>query len=293
VFAFVAFSLRRAWKSFWRNGLMSLAATATMILMLLLLSGVVILLNGLDMTLKYVSQEVQVVAYLKDSSATTDVNRLETTLAAMPQVTNVKYVSKEQALKDFQARQPDAASLVDSLNSNPLPASLEINLRAPDDYLDVASYLRSQDPVSSVQDIKATVDQMVTVINVLRTGGIATLVVVGLIVLFIIVNSIRMAVVARADEIEIMRLVGASDAFIRWPFIFEGAIVGLIGAAVTIGLLLLVRDSLVGFMSSFFSVFPGDASALVGQNLVLLVLGTGVGIGVLGSSISVRSYLRR
>ena len=291
--AFIAFSLRRAWQGFWRNGLMSLAATATMVLMLVLLSGLIILLTGLDVTLKYVSQEVQVVAYLKDTATQPDVAGLQVTLGKMPQVTAIKYVSKDQALKDFQARQPDAAALIDSLKSNPLPASLEINLRDPSDYLDVATYLRTQDQVSSVQDIKATVDQMVAIIGILRTGGIAVLAIVGLIVLFIIVNSIRMAVVARADEIEIMRLVGASDAFIRWPFIFEGALVGLIGALITIGLLLLIRDSLVTFISTFFSVFPGDASALVGQNLVLLVLGTGVGIGVLGSSLSVRSYLRR
>jgi cell division transport system permease protein len=261
--------------------------------MLILMSGLIILLTGLDVTLKYVSQEVQVVANLRDSTTTADVARLQTTLGEMPQVTAVRYVSKDQALQDFQARQPQAAGLIGSLDSNPLHASLEINLRDPGDYSSVASYLRSQEPVETVQDIKATVEQMVTVINVLRTGGIAILTIVGLIVLFIIVNSIRMAVVARADEIEIMRLVGASDAFIRWPFIFEGALVGLFGAGITIGLLLLVRDRLVGFMSGFFSVFPGDASGLIGPNLALIVLGTGAGIGVLGSYLSVRSYLRR
>jgi len=88
-------------------------------------------------------------------------------------------------------------------------------------------------------NIQQTVDQLVTVIGILRIGGTVILIVVGLIVLFTIVNTIRLAVVARADEIEIMRLVGASDAFIRWPFIFEGAFVGLLGAAITIGLLFL------------------------------------------------------
>jgi cell division transport system permease protein len=119
------------------------------------------------------------------------------------------------------------------------------------------------------------------------------LAIVGLTVLFIIVNTIRLAVVARAEEIEIMRLVGASDAFIRWPFIFEGALVGLLGAAITIGLLILVQARLAGLLSDFFEVLPVQASAMVGQNVALIVLGTGVGIGVLGSYLSVRSYLRR
>jgi cell division transport system permease protein len=291
--AFVAFSLRRAWQGFWRNGLMSLAATLTMVLMLVLLSGLLILLHGLDATLTYVQQEVQVVAYLKDSATSQDTAALEASLQRMPQVTQVEFVSKDQAYADFVARHPDETDVINSLPTNPLPASLQINLRDPNDYVDVAAYLKSQPSVDRVLNIQQTVDQMVTVIGILRAGGTAILVVVGLIVLFIIVNTIRLAVVARADEIEIMRLVGASDAFIRWPFIFEGALVGLLGAAITIGLLLLGQAPIAAFLSDYFQVLPVEASATIGQSVVLIVLGAGVGVGVLGSYLSVRSYLIR
>jgi cell division transport system permease protein len=293
VFGFIGFSMRRAWHGFWRNGLMSLAATATMVLMLVLLSGLLILLTGLNATLNYVQQEVQVVAYLKDSASTTDIAALETSLAKMPQVTEVTYVSKEQAYKDFLARHPDEEAVITSLPANPLPASLQINLRDPNDYVDVAAYLNGQGTVDRVLNIQQTVDQMVTVINVLRAGGTVVLIVVGLIVLFIIVNTIRLAVMARSDEIEIMRLVGASDAFIRWPFIFEGALVGLLGAAITLGLLFLCQVPITNLLSNYFAVLPVDASNTVGQNIALIVVGTGVGIGVLGSYLSVRSYLIR
>ena len=174
-----------------------------------------------------------------------------------------------------------------------MPASLQINLRNPNDYLDVATYLNNQPSVDRVLNIQQTVDQMVTVIGILRAGGAAILVVVGLIVLFIIVNTIRLAVVSRADEIEIMRLVGASDAFIRWPFIFEGALVGLLGAAVTIGLLAVGQGPITNFLSDYFKVLPVEAGTTVGRNIALIVMGTGVGIGVLGSYLSVRSYLIR
>jgi cell division transport system permease protein len=293
VIAFVAFSLRRAWQGLLHNGFMSVAATATMVLMLALLSGLIILLTGLDATLKYVEQEVQVVAYLKDSATPQDIGLLESAVGQMPQVTDVSYVSKDQALKDFLARHPDEADVVNSLPTNPLPASLQINLRDPNDYLDVATYLRNQSAVDRVLNIKQTVDQMITIIGVLRPGGIGILVVVGLIVLFIIVNTIRLAVVSRADEIEIMRLVGASDAFIRWPFIFEGALVGLFGALITIGLLWLSQGPITSFMADYFKVLPVEASATVGRDVSLVVLGTGVGIGVLGSYLSIRSYLIR
>jgi cell division transport system permease protein len=292
--AFIGFSLRRAWQGFWRNALMSLAAMATMVLMLVLLSGLILMLAGLDATINYVGERVQVVAYMKDSAPKADVDRIQLALQEMPQVTQVKYVSKAQALADFQQRQPGDAALIDSLPSNPLPASLEINLRDPSDYLDVANYLRAQTTsVDSVQDLKVTVGQMIAVANVLRTGGIVVLVVVCLTVLFIIMNTIRLAVVARAQEIEIMRLVGASDAFIRWPFIIEGAMVGLFGAAITNVLLLLSQGPITGFMAEYFKVLPVEASATVGPTIGLIVLGAGVGIGVLGSFLSVRSYLIR
>ncbi len=291
--AFVAFSLKRAWQGFWRNSLMSLAATASMVLMLTLLSGVVILYLGLNATLTYVQGEVQVVAYLSDSATTQDVTRLTSDLQAMPQVKTVSYISKDQALKDFQKREPGVATLVESLPENPLPASFEISLRDPSDYIDVATYLRGQTAVDSVQDIAKTVSQMTSVISVVSTGGIVVVVIVGLTVLFIIVNTIRLAVVARAEEIEIMRLVGASDAFIRWPFVLEGAFVGLLGAIITIGLLLVVQAPLASMLSDFFNVLPVQATAMVGQNVALMVLGTGVGIGFVGSYVSVRSYLKR
>jgi cell division transport system permease protein len=116
--------------------------------------------------------------------------------------------------------------------------------------------------------------------------------VVGLIVLFIIVNTIRLAVVARAEEIEIMRLVGASDAFIRWPFVFEGALVGLLGALVTLGLLVAAADPLSAAMVGFFNVLPLQLGAL-GRDTAVIVTATGLGLGVVGSWLSVRTYLIR
>ncbi len=290
--AFVGFSLRRGFAGFWRHKLMSLAATMTMVLMLVLLSGLIILLSGLDATLNYVQQEVQVVAYLKDATPSSEITRLETQLKAMPQVKEVAFVSKDQAKTDFLARHPEDAEVMRTLPSNPLPASLQINLRDPNDYVDVATFLRADNSVDRVLNIQQTVDQMVSVIGILRTGGLVVLLVVGLIVLFIIMNTIRLAVVSRADEIEIMRLVGASDAFIRWPFVIEGALVGLLGAVLTLGLLLAVQSPINDFLKVYFTVFPITGDLIV-RDIALIVLGTGVGIGILGSYLSVRSCLSR
>ena len=130
-----------------------------------------------------------------------------------------------------------------------------------------------QDPiVRNVLNIDALVQRVLTVTNVVRTAGVAMVGIVGLIVLFIIVNTIRLAVVARAEEIEIMRLVGASDAFIRWPFVFEGALVGLLGAVITLGLLYAGSEPLSQAMVGFFNVLPLELGS-VGRDTAVLVFG--------------------
>ncbi|HET9613612.1 MAG TPA: FtsX-like permease family protein, partial [Candidatus Limnocylindrales bacterium] len=146
--------------------------------------------------------------------------------------------------------------------------------------------------VLSVKEIQKLVDEILGITGLLRTVGLAILVLVGLTVLFIIINTIRLAVVARAEEIEIMRLVGASDAFIRWPFVFEGAMVGLLGAAITLAGLSVLSQPISSFMVDFFRVLPLSFGSLA-RDLILIVTTAGLGLGVLGSWLSVRTYLIR
>jgi cell division transport system permease protein len=294
VIRFVAFSLRRAWQGFWRNAVMSLAATATMILMLLLLSGFWIVQSGLTAGLQFVEQKVEVVADLRDGITQTEIAAITTDMLKHREVDSVTYVSKEDALANFRAtlQAQGERDLTTYLDTNPLHPSVNVKLKDPKVFGTVLDDLRAEDGVSNVKDIHSLVDNLLTVTNVLRTAGIVILGVIGVIVLFIIVNTIRLAVLARAEEIEVMRLVGASDAFIRWPFVFEGAFVGLLGATVTLAVLAVAADPLGKFMFDFFRVLPLHFGTLA-RDLVVLVLGAGVGLGVLGSWVSVRTYLIR
>ena len=291
---FVVFSMRRAWQGFWRNALMSMAATLTMVLMLSLLAGFFILQNVLLASLSFVEQKVEVVAYVQNTATQDQVDTLIATTEAMPEVASVEFITRDEALSRFRATQEaqGRTDLSQYLESNPLYASINVKLTSPTELDTVTEGLRQDPIVRNVLNIDALVQRVLTVTNVVRTAGVAMVGIVGLIVLFIIVNTIRLAVVARAEEIEIMRLVGASDAFIRWPFVFEGALVGLLGAVITLGLLYAGSEPLSQAMVGFFNVLPLELGS-VGRDTAVLVTATGVGLGVLGSWLSVRTYLIR
>jgi cell division transport system permease protein len=294
MFSFLFFSIARAWQGFWRNAAMSLAATATMTLMLLLLAGFWIIQAGFLASLSYVEDKVGVVADLEDNAKAVDIRDLQGRLEALPQVTSVDFISKAEALRRYREQraasgQPDLTAF---LAENPLPASLEAKLASPEDYRSVVAYLDGEEIVRKVQNIEDTTDRLVSLSNFLRTFGVLLLAVIGAIVLFIVINTIRLAVLGRAEEIEVMRLVGASDAFIRWPFVFEGALVGLLGAALTLGVLVGAAEPLGRFMTGFFQILPISVGS-ISRDVTLLVVGAGMGLGIVGAWVSVRTYLIR
>jgi cell division transport system permease protein len=292
---FFAFSVRQAFEGLLRNRVMSLAATVTMVLMLVLLASLVIVLSGMQAGLDFVESKVEIRAELNDGVPQERVDALQAQLTAMPQVASVVYVSKEEALVDFQRMNQEAggSDLTQYVGFNPFPAQLSIKLHDPRESSQVISHLEAETAtVARVIEQQKNIDRLVSVTALLRTIGLSVLALVGVTVLLIVVNSIRMAVMSRAQEIEIMRLVGASDSFIRWPFIFEGLLVGLIGAAITLALLYLASSPITSLANAIAGQVPvGFSQTLIAQVSVLVTL-AGLGLGGVGAWISVRAYLR-
>lgn len=294
---FVAFSIVRAWQGFWRNAMMSLATTATVILMLVLLAGLFIVITGLNSGLNFIESKVSVTARLvgpPDQTALTQ-TQIDALVADTKKLTGVKsvtYVSPTMAMDRLKEVYRERGQTLELGGANvTLYASIEIQLTDPKYSDSVAAALSDRSEVAQITTKQAELDKLVGIINVIRTVGIVAIILVGITVLFMIVNTIRIAVYARAGEIEIMRLVGASDGFIRWPFILEGILCGLLGALIAVGLVALVWDPIQPVMFDVFKL-PVAVGARFLTTLAGLLLGVGLLVGAVGSWFSVRSYLR-
>jgi cell division transport system permease protein len=290
-FRFVAFAMVRAWQGFWRNAMMSLAATATVVLMLVLLSGLFIVLGGLQSGLQFIEQKVGVTARLVDDLPQAQIDALVADIKRLNGVKEVTYVPPEMALERLKEAYREQGITLDLGGAKiTLYASVEITLTDPNRSGSVSDALQGRPEVERITTKQVDYDKLLGIIGYIRTGGIIALVLVGLTVLFMIVNMIRIAVYSRSGEIEIMRLVGASDSFIRWPFILEGILCGVMGAVITIILVATAWEPIQPIMVRVFQM-PTAVSTQFLAVLSAIILGVGLGVGAVGSWISVRANL--
>lgn len=288
---FIGFSVVRAWQGFWRNAMMSLAATATVILMLVLLAALFIVISGLNSGLEFIESRVAVTAQLDDNLNAARRDEVVAYAERQPGVRAVEYVSPADAMRRLEESYREMGRTLDLGGARiELYASIEIALDDANQSAAVARALANRPEVQRIVTRQAEYDNLLNVINLIRNVGVVAVGLVGLTVLFMIINTIRIAVYSRANEIEIMRLVGASDSFIRWPFILEGVLCGLIGALVSLLLVAFIWDPIQPVMVRVFQM-PTAVSTQFLTTLSLLLLVVGLGVGAVGSWISVRSYL--
>jgi cell division transport system permease protein len=284
-------------QGFWRNPVMSIASTFTIGLMLLLFAFFLATDRGLQAAVGVLESKVELATFLEDNARVSDVLALRARIEADPAVSRVDYVTKDQAmarLVDIAARRPDI-QIVDT-SSNPLQDSLEIKLAHAQDAPRVAASLRDEvgkGVVSDVVDNPQVVDKLLTITRVLSIGGIAVLAMMLIVALFVIVNTIRIAVHARRDEIEIMKLVGATDWFVRWPFILEGMLVGALGAVAATVVVLVAAGPVMGAMVNFIEILPLSFGTTFVWQLVGSVFALALAVGGGGAMLSVRAHLAK
>ena len=284
-------------QGFWRNPVMSLASTFTIGLMLLLFAFFLATDRGLQAAVSVLESKVELAIFLEDNARVSDVLALRARIEADPAVSRVDYIPKDQAmarLVDIAAKRPDI-QIVDT-SSNPLQDSLEIKLAHAQDAPRVAASLREEvgkGIVGDVVDNPQVVDKLLTITRVLSIGGLAVLAMMLIVALFVIVNTIRIAVHARRDEIEIMKLVGATDWFVRWPFILEGMLVGALGAVAATAVVLVAAGPVMGAMVNFIEVLPLSFGQTFVWQLVGSVFALALAVGGGGAMLSVRAHLAK
>ena len=292
----VRLSTTAAWNGLKRNRLATIAATVTMTLMLLVLASVLVIRAGLDAALTYADSKIEVVAYLKTSIDAEKAAQVEAEIADIPGVRDTTYISADEALAAFRQRlaergEPD---LTGNLGFNPLPASIEVALDSPLDTARVADALTTIDDASSISrviDGRAVAESLTAITSGLRIVGLIVLLGFTGAVLAVVVNALRLAALARSDEIEIMRLVGASTTWIRLPFIIEGVAIGLVGALITLFVFGILSAGIGALMLNLFRVLPLETSAILAGQVAISVLLAGIGLGALGALLSLRGRL--
>jgi cell division protein FtsX len=294
----VLYVFTAAWQGFSRNPVMSIASTLTIALMLMLFAFFVVTDRGLQSAVALLESKVELVVYLSDDAKISQILDVKARIEKDPAVSRVEYVSKDEALKrlrDISARRADVGP-IEEIGTNPLPASLEIKLQSAQESRRVAGELRAEignGVITEVVDNPQIVDKLLTITRVLSFGGLAILLMMLFVALFVIVNTIRIAVHARRDEIEIMQLVGATDRLVAAPFVLEGMLVGIFGAALAMLVLVTASGPVTSALVQFLDILPVSLGPNFVAELAAGVLGVALLMGAGGASISVRTHLAK
>ena len=297
----LVYFFKQSLQGFARNLSTTLGSIVTIFLSLFIIGIFLVGALVIDNIVKSVESEVSITAYVKDEAEQADLDAVQDYIKGLDGVASVSFTTKDQALEDFRNMSSNA-DIVDELGGNPLPASINIELSNPQQVQEVADQIQTselfakvadeEDPAKSLKYGQRTVERLFQVTNYLRYGGIVLIALLVFIALVFINNTIRLAIMARRKEIAIMRLVGASNGFIRGPFLMEGALHAIIGAALAIGCIELVRRFALPQLQSSLTFLPIEVEPNMFLMIYLALLVAGLIIGLIGSAFAMRRYLK-
>jgi cell division transport system permease protein len=274
-----------------RNGLVTFAAIATVFISLFLFGGAQLIGRQIGLAVDAQTEKVQIAIYLNDDISPTDLTALRTQLTKMPQVESFYYESKDAAWNRFQklfANQPD---LIDNTRKDALPASFRVKLVDPNTQLDsIQAQVGNMPGVETVQDQRDLLNKLFAISGVLKAGAYIASIVMLVAAIALIGNTVRMAVFARRKEIGIMRLVGATNWFIRVPFLVEGIVAGLLGAGLAIAFLFILQHVFFASIHQTIIFLPLVGTADV-YRLIPWIVGAGVLVAFLASYMAMRRFL--
>ncbi len=293
------FFFREALRALRRNAVPSFAAVATVLVTVLVLGVFIPVVQATTGAANEIRSKVLVDVYLKSGASDTDIARVRDKVERTDGVGRVQFISKEQAIE--AEREAGRGDFYDLLGSNPLPDLLRVTPDRPEDIVALRDALAPVSPsgertvidssIDEVKDRKENTDKILSATRVVKLtmGLLAGL--LALASLLLVANTIRLSMYARRREVEVMKLVGATDWFIRWPFVIEGVLVGALGGITAITLLGVVKVSLVDPLAKDFALIAAPDTMNFGL-LIAVLLGAAVAVSALGSGLSLRRFLR-
>lgn len=294
---------RESLTGFTRNLSTTLGSIITIFLSLLIIGIFCIAGAVVNNVVAAVENQVSITAYVKDDAGDADIEKVMQAIQGYDGVESVSFTTKDQALENFR-KSTSNPEIVDQLDGeNPLPASIDVQLDKAQSVSDIAAQIlanqdfvdicdNADDPSDSLQYGQKTVDKLFSLTNAIRTAGIALIALLIFIAFIFINNTIRLAILARRKEIAIMRLVGASNGFIRGPFLAEGALHALIGSLLAILVMEVARNVLLPQMAVALPWLPINVDLGMFLLIYLALLVAGLVIGLLGSMFAMRRYLK-
>ena len=285
--------IKEAVGSLKRNRLMSLASVSTVALSLLILGMFLVMVINLNNMASNLESQVQISVYLNEGLSDMEIREVGTRITKLAGVNQVIFINKEEALNRFKQRLGEQQSILKALDgNNPLPNAFEVKMDKPEGVKPVAQAIAQFKGVENAKFGQEVVEQLFALTKMVRIFGVVLIGFLALAALFIISNTIRLTVFARRKEIGIMKYVGATDWFIRWPFLIEGMILGFGGALVAVVLLNQLYGALIQQVYESLAFLPliPQYPFITTISIVLMLVGTL--IGALGSNISLRKFMQ-
>lgn len=285
--------IKEVYTSFKRNIWMTLASIFTVVLSLFILGFFSIVILNLNKMADTLESQVQISVYLKDDLSQEEIDETKETLSKIEGLQDIKFTTREEAMESFKERLGDQQFLLDALDdTNPLPDSFSLTVTSPQQVKTIADTVVALDSVESASYSQDIINHLFNLTHLIRLIGVALIILLTGAAIFIISNTIRLTVFARRKEIAIMKYVGATDWFIRWPFLLEGICLGFIGGGLATIFLYIVYNQVTQEIYEAMAFFPLIPQHPFINYISLAILVAGIIIGALGSTISLKRFLK-
>ena len=289
----IGYFLKEGFRNIFLHGFMSFAAVSVIVVCLIITGTTALISYDINLNIVKLQNESEIIVYIEDIYTTEEARDMEDTILQVDNVATAEFEDKNQALEEYREELGDQADLLDGFdeNNNPLRDAFHITMKDPSKVTATKAALESVEGIGNAVANEEVVARLIQIQRMFHAISVTLIVALGLISIFIIANTVKLAMLARRREISIQKMVGATNWFIRWPFVIEGLVLGLVAGGIAFGLEWALYDQLSDFILGNLPQFTMARF----QELMFYVMGVfggaGVIVGVCGSSLTIRRFM--